>query len=444
MAITISGTDGISPLKASGQTQTITGTAASPAISSSSDTDSGIFFGTNEVSISTGGTQKVKVDSAGQLIVGATSGTGKFIVQDSSLPKIQANYADSKHLEVGVGGSGCGFAMTTSHFMAFNHQPYADRGTDTNLTERMRLDANGNLGLNYTSPSSYAETKGIVIGGANRAGLATYTSQGGSDTIGVINMFADSSNGFRRYFDIGTIGGNTGGTGSESNLRFITQASSGNPAERMRLDQDGSLNIGCTSNPTVNSAGPLHILSVNGRDAVNIKSEHTGNVINIWKTNTGQLISFYQGSSQGSVKGSISTNGSTVAYNETSDYRLKENVVDLDGAITRVKQLQPKRFNFIFNSDITVDGFIAHEAQTVVPEAVTGTHNEVRTWKEGEELPDGVSVGDNKLDEEGNTIPIYQGIDKSKLVPLLTAALQEAISKIETLETKVAALEAAE
>jgi hypothetical protein len=328
--------------------------------------------------------------------------------------------------------------------MAFNHQPYADRGTDTNLTERMRLDANGNLGLNYTSPSSYAETKGIVIGGANRAGLATYTSQGGSDTIGVINMFADSSNGFRRYFDIGTIGGNTGGTGSESNLRFITQASSGNPAERMRLDQDGSLNIGCTSNPTVNSAGPLHILSVNGRDAVNIKSEHTGNVINIWKTNTGQLISFYQGSSQGSVKGSISTNGSTVAYNETSDYRLKENVVDLDGAITRVKQLQPKRFNFIFNSDITVDGFIAHEAQSVVPEAVTGTHNEVRTWKEGEELPDGVSVGDNKLDEEGNTIPIYQGIDKSKLVPLLTAALQEAISKIETLETKVAALEAAE
>ena len=59
-----------------------------------------------------------------------------------------------------------------------------------------------------------------------------------------------------------------------------------------------------------------------------------------------------------------------------------------------------------------------------------------------ENLPDGVNVGDNKLDEDGNTIPVYQGIDQSKLVPLLTAALQEAIAKIETLETKVAALEA--
>ena len=66
----------------------------------------------------------------------------------------------------------------------------------------------------------------------------------------------------------------------------------------------------------------------------------------------------------------------------------------------------------------------------------------VEVWKEGQELPEGVSVGDNKLDEDGNTIPDYQGIDQSRLVPLLTAALQEAITKIEILETKVAALEA--
>jgi hypothetical protein len=103
----------------------------------------------------------------------------------------------------------------------------------------------------------------------------------------------------------------------------------------------------------------------------------------------------------------------------------------------------PKRFNFIVNAETTVDGFLAHEAATVVPEAVTGTHNQVQVWDESEELPEGVSVGDNKLDEEGNTIPEYQGIDQSKLVPLLTAALKEAIGKIETLETKVAALEAA-
>jgi hypothetical protein len=67
-----------------------------------------------------------------------------------------------------------------------------------------------------------------------------------------------------------------------------------------------------------------------------------------------------------------------------------------------------------------------------------GTKDEVEVWHD--ELPDGVSVNDNKLDED-NTIPVYQGIDQSKLVPLLTAALQEAIAKIETLEARLTALE---
>jgi hypothetical protein len=118
--------------------------------------------------------------------------------------------------------------------------------------------------------------------------------------------------------------------------------------------------------------------------------------------------------------GSISVGTASTSYNTSSDYRLKENVADMTGAIDRVKALAPKRFNFIADADRTVDGFIAHEAQTVVPEAVIGTHNEV--------------------DEDGNAV--MQGIDHSKLVPLLTGALQEAITKIETLETQRADLEA--
>ena len=117
--------------------------------------------------------------------------------------------------------------------------------------------------------------------------------------------------------------------------------------------------------------------------------------------------------------GYVGTNGSSTNYVTSSDYRLKENVVDVTDGITRVKQLAPKRFNFIADADTTVDGFLAHEAQAVVPEAITGTKDEV--------------------DDDGNAV--MQGIDQSKLVPLLTAALQEAIAKIETLETKVAALE---
>ncbi len=100
--------------------------------------------------------------------------------------------------------------------------------------------------------------------------------------------------------------------------------------------------------------------------------------------------------------GGINTSGSSTIFTESSDYRLKETVVSLDGAIDRVKQLAPKRFNFIADADTTVDGFLAHEAQTVVPEAVTGTHNEV--------------------DDDGNAV--MQGIDQSKLVPLLTAVIK--------------------
>ena len=129
-------------------------------------------------------------------------------------------------------------------------------------------------------------------------------------------------------------------------------------------------------------------------------------------------IRFVYSTSQTGQVGSISIGTSSTSYNTTSDYRLKENVIELTGGIERVKQLQPKRFNFI-NDDNTVDGFIAHEAKGVVPEAVTGEKDEV--------LPNGD--------------PVYQGIDQAKLVPLLTAALKEAIAKIEDLETRVQSLE---
>ena len=131
------------------------------------------------------------------------------------------------------------------------------------------------------------------------------------------------------------------------------------------------------------------------------------------------------------------------AHNATSDYRLKENIEDLTDGITKVKQLQPRKFNWISDETNTLeDGFIAHEVATVVPSVVKGSKDGVVVWQEGEELPDGVSLGDNKLDDDGNTIPEYQGIEYGKLTVVLTKALQEAIAKIETLETKVAALEA--
>jgi hypothetical protein len=123
----------------------------------------------------------------------------------------------------------------------------------------------------------------------------------------------------------------------------------------------------------------------------------------------------------GTVVGAIAYSNTSTTYATSSDYRLKENVIAVTDGITRLQQLKPSRFNFIVDPDHTVDGFIAHEAQAIVPECVTGDKDAV--------------------DADGN--PIYQGIDQSKLVPLLTAALQEAIGRIETLEAEVAALKGA-
>ena len=125
---------------------------------------------------------------------------------------------------------------------------------------------------------------------------------------------------------------------------------------------------------------------------------------------------FYHGSSQaGAIRRSGNT---TVSYTTSSDYRLKENVVEITDGIERVKQLKPSKFNFI-GEDRIVDGFLAHEVQGVVPESISGEKDEV--------------------DNDGN--PVYQGIDQSKIVPLLAGALKEAISKIEQLETRIQTLE---
>ena len=181
--------------------------------------------------------------------------------------------------------------------------------------------------------------------------------------------------------------------------------------ERMRIDASGNVLVGCTVPPStsVNGAG---FISGNGYE---LKLSNAGT------TNTTRIRFF---NANGEV-GTIRTSGSATSYNTSSDYRLKENV-DYDwDATTRLKQLKPARFNFIVDETNTlVDGFLAHEAQAIVPEAITGTKDAMTTevlYVEGDELPDGISVGDVKE----ASVPDYQGIDQSKLVPLLVKTIQE-------------------
>ena len=172
-------------------------------------------------------------------------------------------------------------------------------------------------------------------------------------------------------------------------------------SERMRIDSSGNALFGISSIPDV------------GDNGISLTTAGIAGIARFARSGTSnnQLLQFYN--NNGSV-GNISTNGSATAYNTSSDYRLKENVVEMTGATERLKQLQPKRFNFIADADTTVDGFLAHEVSSIVPEAISGTKDAV--------------------DEDGN--PKYQGIDQSKLVPLLVKTIQELEARITALESE--------
>jgi len=175
----------------------------------------------------------------------------------------------------------------------------------------------------------------------------------------------------------------------------------------MRISNTGEVLFGTTASTA--AAGGVSI-QTNLADGANVFPRLS---FNSSSTNA-DLVNFKY---LGTQVGRINVTNTATAYVTSSDYRLKENVESVTDGIARLRQLKPSRFNFIVDSDITVDGFIAHEVQDVVPEAIFGTKDAV--------------------DADGN--PVYQGIDQSKLVPLLTAALQEALQKIEDLEGRLTA-----
>jgi len=193
-------------------------------------------------------------------------------------------------------------------------------------------------------------------------------------------------------------------------------------AERARIDSDGRLLVNTTS--TTNTANRFEVRAGASQYAAEFRKTDTNDqVLTIFRHDgatggTSRALLWFENSS-GTGVGSIKATGSATSFNTSSDYRLKENITELTGAIDRVKQVPVHRFNFIADPDTTVDGFLAHEVADVVPEAITGTKDEV--------------------DADGN--PVYQGIDQSKLVPLLTAAIKEQQALIEDLQTRLAALE---
>ena len=270
---------------------------------------------------------------------------------------------------------------------------------------------------------SFHSTNGTIpdlrLGKSGSDTIGTFAETADGESIAQVRFTGVDSGGSSRSAAQITViqeGSSTGSTVPAS-MRFSTTGS-----ERMRIISTGGVLMNRTSS---NSAASTTLDIDAGSNIYCIVM--TANPTN------GAFVRFHK--DDGSEIGSIDHTASVTRYLTSSDHRLKENVVAMEDATTRLKQLQPKRFNFIADSnDTTVDGFLAHEVQSVVPEAVSNTHNEVEVWQDGEELPDDVSVGDNKLDDDGNTIPKYQGIDHSCLVPLLVKTIQELEARITALE----------
>ena len=271
---------------------------------------------------------------------------------------------------------------------------------------RLHVSSGGLVGIGTTSPSFLLDASSGSTAATGRFLSSSTTSysatsyNGGSARLTLYGGSATSSFTGTQYSHGGNVELFFGVVQNSSGLgEFVFQGYNGSAyAERARIDSSGRLLVG-----TSTFAGKGLSLSPNG----NIITDYNG---------TGAFTHIEFKNNNGSV-GSIQSSGSSTAYNTSSDYRLKENIIPVPDGITRFKQLKPSRFNFIADPDHTVDGFLAHEAQAVVPECITGEKDAV--------------------DEDGN--PVYQGIDQSKLVPLLTAALQEAIAKIEALETRLTA-----
>ena len=224
-------------------------------------------------------------------------------------------------------------------------------------------------------------------------------------------------------------------------MTFYTQAS-GSSNERVRITDTGELLVNTTSSDTYRfkvsaSIKPAFINHSGTGDDIALKVRHARGGLSGY---SGKAVSFC--GNDDSEEGSIVIGTTATAFNTSSDYRLKENQVAISDGIARLKQLKPYRFNFKKDPGVTVDGFFAHEVTPVVPQAVSGEKDAMApetVYEEGDSIPSGKFVGDPKT--YSTTEIDAQSVDYSKVVPLLTAALQEAIAKIETLETKVAALE---
>ena len=338
------------------------------AAESWTDTAQGTYqtFGTTAIGAATN-LERMRIDSSGNVGIGGTpfaygAGYVDLWIQASTTPV----------LDLAIGSTRTGTFFASSTAVNFGTVAAVPLIINTANTERMRIDASGNVGIGTASPNRRLDVNGY----ARIGGIASSLGQV-ADGLDVV--CGSGTNAFQVWDD-----------NNLTTPRFIVQ-------------RTGTVLVATTSatpNPGIAFAPAGNITVGNSAAA-------TGFEFHTFRRSATQI-------------GSITQNGTTaVAYNTSSDYRLKENITPMTGALDTVSQLKPVTYSWKSDGS-DGQGFIAHELQAVVPDCVTGEKDAV--------------------DAEGN--PVHQGIDTSFLVATLTAAIQEQQALITQLQADVAALKA--
>ena len=325
----------------------------------------------DKIQVDSGNTFQV-LGNTGSVLLSANAAGITFAAGSAAAPSITTN----------------GDTNTGIFFPAADTLAFAEGGTEVG-----RFDSSGNLGIGTTTP--VAGMRSTVVGGG------TQISGGTSAQAGFR---------FQTTSGVASITGINNDNNAFNPISFYTSGT-----EAARFDANNTLFVGGTSYPSGYSTSIFQriVTVANGLNA----TEHF--LCNEQRSTTGteNYFRFYRNNS---LVGTISNTLSATSYVTSSDYRLKDNVQPMTGALTKVAALKPCTYTWKVDGSAG-QGFIAHELQAVVSDAVTGQKDAV--------------------DDEGN--PVYQGIDTSFLVATLTAAIQEQQAMIKTLQDKVAALEAA-
>ena len=400
-----------------------------------------------------GQTERMSILANGNVGIGTITPAHDLVVQNDDGPIISLighNYNDQMGIvfnggdQTNASSNGNTGAKIMSQLSINGGQVLGDLTFTTNsgdtFVDAMNIDETGDIGIGV---SQYNDCK-VTIGGT----VPSYSS---------VLMFDNNTTGGAEFFMLASDSTWSAGAGNF----YMGHGAPGSGNIDMSIDGGGwivaktkaFIATSSTQRETFyNSGDGAGLYKQNAYSSCGTHMEISNNAAHGWSNiylhkswSSGQdqrMMQFTVNTSN--VVGSITVNASSTSYATSSDYRLKENVVGLTGASARVNQLKPSRFNFIVDDTNTlVDGFLAHEVATVVPEAITGTHDGMKD-EEYEVTP-------AVLDDDGNvtteaimgtrSVPDYQGIDQSKLIPLLTAALQEALTEIASLKTRVEALE---